>query len=244
METKLNNIEIAIVILRNSKKEMHVNEIAEKAVAQGMVSGFSVEEFAKKLSTSLSLNVKRNSPIARVKNRQGGNKRGVYRLKKQVQKELTHPVPEPEQIEDTGFVGKAGEYAVMSELLFRGFNASLMSVDKGIDVVAANDQGKYFHIQVKTANLKSGVFNIGIKRKSFELHHSGQTFYIFVLRQQMRCDFLVMPNSQIANYVALGIIKGADTLSIRISYDLKSKKYSMNGGQDATVFVNRFGQIC
>lgn len=244
MEKRLNNIEIAIEVLKKSNREMHVNEIAEKAIIDKLVTDFSVTEFSKKLSASLSLNVKRSSPIGRVKNSKGGNKRGFYKLKRVATKELPPPIPEPQQIEDSGFIGKAGEFAVMSELLFRGFNASFMVVDKGVDVIAANDKGKYFHIQVKTANYKSDVFTIGIRRKSFEINHSGHTFYIFVLRQNLNCDFLIMPNNQVANYVALGVIKGVETLSVRINYDKKTKKYTLNGTQDVTIFVNRFGQIC
>lgn len=133
---------------------------------------------------------------------------------------------------------------MMSELLFRGFNVSLMSVDKGIDIVAANEKDKYFHIQVKTANSKDGICQFSIKRKSFDANHSSQTFYVFVLRKEARCDCVVMPNSQIANFVTLGVIKGQDTLSIRITYDSKTRKYSLNNGQDISIFVNRFGQIC
>lgn len=41
------------------------------------------------------------------------------------------------------FTGKAGECAVMSELLFRGFNVNRMMVDGGIDLVAFKE-GNYF----------------------------------------------------------------------------------------------------
>lgn len=244
METRMNNIEIAVAVLEAAKKELHVSEIAKRAIAAGLIHGFSAEEFATRLSQSLSLSVKRSSPIARVKNANGGNKKGIYRLKKVVPKTLEPAIPEPEQIDDTGFVGRGGEYAVMSELLFRGFNVSLMTVDKGVDVVAANEQGKYFHIQVKTAKGRDGNFQFVIRRKSFDANHAGQTFYIFVLRRDSKCDFVIMPSSQIANYVALGVIKGNDAFSLRIAYDGKLRKYSLNGGHDVSIFANRFGQIC
>lgn len=248
LETKHSNIEIAKTILEaaDAKKEgLHVNDIADHAIFSGIANGISKEELAKKLAASLATNVKRkDSLFTKVKNASGGEKRGVYRLKKSRPQQVELPIPEPEQSGDTGFVGRGGEYAVMSELLFRDFNVSLMSVDKGVDVVAANAHGKYFHIQVKTSNNKDGVFSFGIRRKSFEANHSGQTFYIFVMRREKGCDFVVMPNSQIVNYIALGVIKGVDTLSLRITYDGKARKYSMNGGHDITIFVNRWGQIC
>lgn len=242
--TGMNNVEIAKAVLETANTEMHVNDIARKAIEGGLMQGFSVEEAARKLSLAISTSVKRaTSPFSRVKNAKGGNRKGIYRIKRARPVTVTSPIPEPEQVGDTGFVGKGGEYAVMSELLFRGFNVSLMSVDKGVDVVAANDAGKYFHIQVKTANQREGIYQFGIRRKSFDANHSGQTFYVFVLRRDAKCDFVVMPNSQIASFVALGIIKGAENLSVRISHDGKSRKYSLNN-HDITIYVNKFGQIC
>lgn len=241
----MNNVEIAKVVLESASTELHVDEIAKRAITGGLVTGFTPEEFSKKLSSAISLSVKRtSSPFARVKNAKGGNKRGIYRLKKTRQSTPEPTIPEPPPSDATGFIGRGGEYAVMSELLFRGFNVSLMSVDTGVDIVAANDKDKYFHIQVKTANTKGGVCQFGIKRKSFDANHSSQTFYVFVLRKESRCDFVVMPNSQIANFVTLGVIKGQDTLAIRINYDSKTRKYSLNNTQDISIFVNRFGQIC
>lgn len=51
---------------------------------------------------------------------------------------------------DKIFYGKGGEFSVVSELLFRGYNASIMSVDEGIDITASKGD-KFFFIQVKTS---------------------------------------------------------------------------------------------
>lgn len=241
----MNNLEIAKTVLEAANTELHVKEIAKQAIAGGLVTGIEEEKLAARLASALSQSIDRpGTPFAEVKNKTGGLRRGIYRLKR-IRPSQPEPVmPEPEQVGDTGFIGRGGEYAVMSELLFRGFNVSLMSVDKGVDVVAANEKGDYFHIQVKTANSKDGIYQFGIRRKSFDANHSGKTFYIFVLRKETRCDFVIMPNSQIANFVALGVIKGTDTLSLRVGYDSKTRKHTLNNGQDISIFVNRFGQIC
>ena len=69
----------------------------------------------------------------------------------------------PPQI-NTQYVGKAGEMAVFSELLFYGYNASIMSVDDGIDLVATKD-GRFFFIQVKTAiSNNDKIPNFSIKK--------------------------------------------------------------------------------
>lgn len=241
----MNNLDAAKIVLETANTELHVDEIARQAISGGLIQGITPEALSKKLSATLSQSVKRPAtPFAKIKNGAGGFKRGVYRLKRSRSGTPEPTIPEPPAIEDTGFIGRGGEYAVMSELLFRGFNVSLMSVDKGIDIIAANDKDKYFHLQVKTANAKNGLYQFNIKRKSFDANHSSQTFYVFVLRRESRSDFVVMPNSQVANFVTLGIIKGQDTLSVRIAYDSKTRKYSLNNNQDISIFVNRFGQIC
>ena len=71
---------------------------------------------------------------------------------------------------DTGYFGKAGEHAVSSELLFWGYNVSSMAVDQGVDLVASKN-GKYFHLQVKTATPQSqpnGVskYQFSVKEKN------------------------------------------------------------------------------
>lgn len=242
---KVNNLDIAKRVLDEAKAELKVDEIAARAVQQGLVTGTTPEDLKKKLSASLNLSVKRkDSPFTKVKNAKGGFKAGVFRLKRSAPRQEPLPIGEPAAITDTGFVGKGGEYAVMSELLFRGFNVSLMSVDKGVDIVAANENDKYFHIQVKTANDKEGVYVFNIKRKTFDANRSSSTFYVFVLRRDNKSLFVIMPDSQLVNYVALGVVKGADYLSVRLSYDPKTRKCVLNGSQDVSIYINRFGQIC
>lgn len=244
-------LDIVQKVLEGAKGEMNVHDIAAHAVKQRLVDGVfvgsNVDEFAKRLSAALSSSVKRkDSLFVRVKNAKGGYKKGVYKLKRiSVRAQAPEIFPdELTDVSDNNFIGRGGEYAVMSELLFRGFNVSLMAVDKGIDIVASNDKEKYFHIQAKTASKsKDGVFQFSIKRRAFEANNSGTTFYIFVLRKDNHCDFVVIPNNQIAQYVALGIISGNETLGVRISCDQKTKKHFLNGNQDISLFVNGFSQI-
>ncbi|MEK7112972.1 MAG: HTH domain-containing protein, partial [Patescibacteria group bacterium] len=95
--------------------------------------------------------------------------------------ELEH---EEEKEVEGGYIGKAGEYAVLSELLFRGYNAALMAVDIGVDILATKGS-ETFHIQVKTRNIskRHDAFHFNLRIVSFERHNAGKTFYIFVLRE-------------------------------------------------------------
>ena len=48
--------------------------------------------------------------------------------------------------------GRAGQLAVMSELLWRGWNVAIPQVDVGDDIFVVEDErGTFYHVQVKTA---------------------------------------------------------------------------------------------
>lgn len=242
-------LQIAYAVLSEMKgKQAHVNEIAEEAIKRNSNMGLDAEKLAVKLSAALSAHVKKKdalfTKVAGKKDEKGravSYRKGVYRLK-QVR------TPKPAEINiappaDSAFLGKAGELAVMSELLFWGFNASLMVVDKGIDIVASKD-GLYYHIQVKTAQPRSnGSFGFTVNQKSFEANYGGNTYYIFAMRESAQTVFAVIPSSHISMLRGRGVIKGTDVLSIGISVLDKGKKYLLNGKDDITVFINNFGQI-
>ena len=106
-------------------------------------------------------------------------------------------IEEEKEIEG-GYIGKAGEHAVISELLFRGYNAALMSVDVGVDIVATKDT-RVYNIQVKTRNISKqhDAFHFNIRIASYEKHNAGQTFYIFILREKGLLDYLILPFHQV-----------------------------------------------
>lgn len=243
MSTELSPLlEAARQILAEAKQPMHVNDIAAEAVRTHRNQQMSAEEFAKRVASALAANLKTRAPVfAKVKNKDGTMKRGIYRLR---QTRIAPPrPPEPPQV-SAAFLGKAGEHAVMSELLFWGFNASLMAVDEGIDVVASKDN-RYFHIQVKTSSpSETGRYTFTIRNESFEANDSAQTFYIFVMRRKGGGnDYAVIPSSHLRNLKGLGVIGGANGLSITIAPDEKGRSFTMNRRDDITLFINSFGLI-
>lgn len=115
-------LEVAKQILSEAgRKGMHVNDIAKIACERCMNMEKSAEEFAGKLSAALSANLKLKTSkpsFARVNwetgSRKGKPKQGWYRVK--INHSQAMPVPTPPQVQ-TGYTGKGGEYAVISELL-------------------------------------------------------------------------------------------------------------------------------
>lgn len=120
-------------------------------------------------------------------------RKGVYRF---IKRRTADPLPQPiredstatqsPQIDtphpSTNYIGKGGEYAVMSELLFQGYNANIMTVDEGIDIVASK-QNVFYYLQVKTTNLTERLTaNVNIKKSSFDRGLASQLRYFVVVR--------------------------------------------------------------
>lgn len=231
------------ILKENGNKPMHVNDIAEAAVRSARNQQMPADEFAARLSGALAahLKLKTSTPIfTKPLNKNGRPQKGIYRLKQQKIPAISSIVSAPEI--NTDFMGKAGEHSVMGELLFWGYNASLMTVDDGIDIVASKNS-KYFHIQVKTSTERSqGSFSFLIKKKSFELHHAAQTYYVFSMRKNLSCQYAVLPSSHIENLRMTNVIGGQNDLSITISSEANGKRFALNGS-DITGWINNFGVI-
>ncbi len=247
MNAKLTPIlEVAREILKPAGlKGMHVDAIADEATKKNKNMSLPVEDFSRKLQAALAanLNLKTQKPsFARVEGKKKGQfKRGWYRAKVEKAPTVVAQLIAPET--DKAFTGKAGEFAVMSELLFWGYNASAMTVDNGIDVVASKEE-KYFHIQVKTAaEQDGGKFTFSIKNSSFQQHHSSLMYYVFVLRRKLSNEYVIIPSSYLQVLISGGKITKAPTLYISISVDANGRKYTLNGAVNVDVYVGNFGGI-
>jgi len=105
-------------------------------------------------------------------------------------------------------IGTAAEFAVASELLFRGFNAQPVVVDTGVDIICWKNQ-KRFEIQVKSRvqSERSG-FSFRLRKKSYERFNASNNFYVFVLRMKDQTNmFVVLPAIYINQLISQGKIK-------------------------------------
>lgn len=236
-------LEVCKEIMLENKMEMHVNDVARIAVETNRNLNKSEADFAAALSSSLASHVKTKNPLfSKPLNKTGGKKRGVYRLKRTAAQPKT-PIQEVATPQvSTLYSGKAGEYLVASELLFHGFNVSMMAVDQGIDLVVEKN-GKFHHIQVKTtvADEKALTFSFKIAEKSFKDNAHLSPVYVFVMRHGGQTTFAIFPNNYLQLLRSQGIILGKD-LSITITKDPKGKVFKLNS-QDVNPFINAFNQI-
>lgn len=81
----------------------------------------------------------------------------------------------------TDFIGRAGECAVMSELLYRGYNANRMMVDEGVDIIAEKNN-IYYYIQVKTTSVRDGRIYASLPIGQFAQFINNQIRYYIVAR--------------------------------------------------------------
>lgn len=235
----------AIEILRRVGQPMHVNDITRLAIEQGVLETEGAtpsQSMSAQLSTDVRLKKKSSDFI-----KTGPS---IYNLNQQktelknAEKAIEIEKQEEEKLKiDSSFTGKAGEYLVCSELLFREYNASIMSVDIGMDIAATKDN-KLFSIQVKTANLNEyNTYNFNVRKVSFEKQQSGNVFYIFILKDGDKNNFLILPYYEMERKVHEKAITETQTdYRVRISIR-KEKIYLGNQSHEMGYFLNNWGII-
>lgn len=176
-------------------------------------------------------------------------KAGYYKLKKRlvVDPEYTYvfkPLP--------AFIGKAGEYGVMAELLLNGYNANSMSVDDGIDIVACRDNVVYY-VQVKATfmNANNTALFPPIKMKSFDRYIAANTRYILCVlmddknnERVYRKKYVTFTNEDIKKYQYDGLllVDANGDIRIKLKFD-KDEVYIYHQNKIARVSgfnVNKF----
>jgi Holliday junction resolvase len=230
----------AIQILKKADKPLHVSEITKLALESGLlVTESAVPEAT--MGAQMYMDIKNKGKASDFVQ----TSKGTFTLNDQkvvikpTEKAISKIV-EKEKVEDEkiivegGYTGKGGEHLVTSELLFRGYNASIMSVDVGIDISAIKDN-KFFGIQVKTSNAnKFDVYNFHIRKVSFDRHNQGNIFYIFVLRGTEN-KFLILSSSDVERKIKEGAIYAVNNntgyallIKIRDNQIFLGSKHDMN----------------
>lgn len=126
----------------------------------------------------------------------------------------------------TDYIGRAGECAVISELIFHGYNANRMMIDDGVDIIAVKDN-VYFYVQVKTTSIKNGRIYAQIRIEKFDQFINTQMRYIIVARYsdkgvERNMFFLLTPSLIQLGLYGQCIKRGNDNLSIKIQFNVKT----------------------
>src|SRR3989338_3289410 len=198
MQTTNSFKDIALQILKEAGKPLHSGEITKIAIGKGWLKTEGKTPEAT-MNAQLLRDIKSKSVLSYFK-KVGASTFAVNDEKAKIVQEikpdsvLEEVESEAEAEAEGGYVGKAGEHAVLSELLFRGYNAALMSVDTGMDILATKEN-EVFNIQVKTRNVSKthNAFFFNLRIASFERHNAGRTFYVFILREAGKLAHLILP---------------------------------------------------
>lgn len=153
---------------------------------------------------------------------------------------------EDECLVDSRYIGTAGELAVMSELVFRGYNANRMMIDEGVDIIAVKDN-LYYYIQVKTTIVKEGRICCQIPKVRFDQYVANQMRYIVVARYSDKGSsknmFFVFTPQKIQEGIFGRYIKeGKDSISIKIKFSPKTGNPYLYDEKDSDIsfYMNRF----
>ena len=127
----------------------------------------------------------------------------------------------------TEYIGTAGECAVLSELMFNGYNANRMMIDEGVDIVAVKNN-IYYYIQVKTTSIKSnGTITCQIGKDRYDEFVGAQIRYFIVVRCKEhnlnKNIYFKFSPGELENAIYNRCVKRGDTsISIKIKFDPKT----------------------
>jgi len=116
---------------------------------------------------------------------------------------------------DKNSVSLAGEFAVLSQLALRGFNANMtLGKTKGVDIIGYCDNVRMFKLEVKTKQGDDKIKSSKIFGKySFswpmdekhEILARDDLFYCFVkivkIEKTYKLHYYIVPSQEVANYV-------------------------------------------
>ncbi|MDR1884254.1 MAG: hypothetical protein LBR26_15960 [Prevotella sp.] len=258
------NKESVSEILAESKDGLHVKDITTHLINKYSNDLFNqsehldYEKVLKRVNGILANDVKKgiNSIFSKVKNpKTKKDKKGEYKLKQKRNAggiDILPVSPEPEvkpetPKQPTTYIGKAGECAVMSELLFRGYNVNSMLVDDGVDIVATKNN-IFYYLQVKTTTVKdNSKIYTRITQKRFNDFIGNQIRYVIVARCILNNIennlYFILNNDNIQKFIYEKKVKQSeDGIYIKIEIDAKDKKPYIYDEKRECIefFMNRF----
>jgi len=198
----------ALEILRKEKKPLHFRDITRLALEAGILETEGATPEAT-MNAQIIMDIKHKGKASDfIKTAPSTYGLNLNKKEKKPDKKIEEKEKKEEEkiFVQGSFTGKAGENLVCSMLLFRGYNASIMNVDLGLDIVAVKND-KMFGVQVKTSNLnRFNTYVFDVRKVSFERHNAGNIFYIFVLHGEKENHFLILPFHEMERKVHEGVI--------------------------------------
>lgn len=124
-------------------------------------------------------------------------------------KEIRSKFAPPLDIQELSpYVGKAGEHLVLAELLLRKFDAALVEVDTGTDILAEKE-GRLLRIQVKTRRIGNDEKTSFIVSRKALLHKAFPDYFVVLLVdfKKWKTESLVFPKDVLFDFVKTGLLR-------------------------------------
>ena len=171
-------LDAAAKVLKDAGKPLHYKEITLRAITRKLITPGGKTP-ADSMNSRISVDIKNKGTASGFVR----TKAGMYGLSLKGFRKGSGDAAKVQNSSESKkrqFIGKGGEYLVAGRLTLHGFNASLLGVDEGLDIVAIKD-GSMYGIQVKTANKSATGYVADISVGAYERTNRGNTFYVFVL---------------------------------------------------------------
>lgn len=240
---KVITIEDVVSVFKNTTEKKRLKDIKTAVVSLFTPEDMIINSDAVEIEAQVEALIKQDQKLEMASLLKKG--KGFYT--KRPMKRIATGSDSPSSI-GTDYIGRAGECAVMSELLFRGYNANRMMVDEGVDIIAVKDN-LYYYIQVKTTNINAqGRIYVQIKTDKFAQFMNAQIRYIIVARYTeggvgKNMFFQLTPNI-ISQGVFQGFVKqGTDSVAIKINFHPltgQPRLYDGNKEMPIDFYMNNF----
>lgn len=164
-----------------------------------------------------------------------------------MKKKRSKYAPSEKMVEGSAYRGAAGEYLVMGQLLLREFDAALVAVDSGTDIVAEKS-GKLTRIQVKLRRLGGDIqtsFNVSEKNVN---KASRPDYYVFGIlhERDLTVDYLILSRQRYDLFCKKKFIYYLQGRHYSATVRLREGKWRLGGkkrGVDVTEIMNDWTQI-
>lgn len=143
----------------------------------------------------------------------------------------TQPIKEFEY--KGNFYGVAAENLVVSELLYRGYEAYLINVDLGLDVMAQKD-GKTYYFQVKNVSFdKSNTRAVPITKTSYLRNKSNNVYYFFIMQRDLVRDYIIIPQLKLLEFEGKGLINTEEEGKLNLTFTKEKSDYLIKFSSEA-----------
>ena len=232
-------LDAAAKVLKDAGEPLHYKKITLQAITCKLITPKGKTP-TDSMKSRISVDIKNNGAGSRFVRTEAGVY-GLNNVSSEKKKGKATTVQSNQDSNRTQFIDKGGEYLVAGRLILHGFNAGLLGVDSGIDIVAIKD-GSMYGIRVKTANNSASGYVTDISISAYEQTNSGNTFYVFVLLGEPE-KYVILPFHAMEGLIDSGHVKTIPKSNIYRTVFTKDGDQVLLAKKDVKLYVDNWNSI-